>query len=52
MEFELKAAQPPTPISYQIVSNDTNGVATLERLEWERPIPVTNRSRAAELIRQ
>jgi 5S rRNA maturation endonuclease (ribonuclease M5) len=52
MEFELKAAQPPTPITYQIVSNDTNGVATLERLEWERPIPVTNRSRAAELIRQ
>jgi RecA-family ATPase len=52
MEFELKAAQPPSPITFQILSNDANGVAVLSRLEWERPVPVINRSRAAELIRQ
>jgi hypothetical protein len=52
MEFELKAAQPLRSITFQIVSDDMSGVATLKRLESERPIPVTPGSRAAELIRR
>jgi len=52
MEFELKAAQPPSTITFQIASDDINGVSTLNRLEWQPPTPVMPRNRAAELIRQ
>ena len=36
MEFELKAAQPPEPITYKIISNDPNGVASLIRVDTNR----------------
>ena len=52
MEFELKAAQPPNPINFQIVSNDANGVASLRRSDWQMPIPARGASRATELIKQ
>jgi hypothetical protein len=52
MEFELKAAQPPNPINFRIVSNDANGVASLARCDWQMPILKRGASRAAELIKQ
>jgi RecA-family ATPase len=33
MDFELKAAQPPDAVTYKIVSNDANGVASLQRTQ-------------------
>jgi hypothetical protein len=52
MEFELKAAQPPDPLNFQIVSNDANGVASLTRSDWQMPIAARGANRAAELIKQ
>jgi hypothetical protein len=52
MEFELKAAQPPNPINFQIASNDANGVVSLTKCDWQMPLSARGSKRAAELMKQ